>query len=138
MAFSAGEPTHHLILPLVLQVVVKHLSVAHEQIDAGIAAALRMRKPVYINIACNLAGQKHPTFDHTPIPFCIFPKVQTSPDQMLSSDQVDGAHGVGYVLQISNKRSLEAAVEAAAEFLNSKGMVAIVAGVKVPFYALYK
>ena len=33
--------------------------------------------------------------------------------------------------QESNKKSLEAAVETAAEFLNSKGKCAIVAGVKI-------
>ena len=33
--------------------------------------------------------------------------------------------------QLSNKKSLEAAVAAAAEFLNSKGKCALVAGVKV-------
>ncbi len=30
---------------------------------------------VYINIACNLAGETHPTFTEEPIPFAIYPKV---------------------------------------------------------------
>ena len=31
---------------------------------------------VYINIACNLAGETHPTFTEEPIPFAIYPKVR--------------------------------------------------------------
>ena len=38
---------------------------------------------------------------------------------------------IGVEAQESNKKSLVAAVEAAAEFLNSKGKCALVAGVKV-------
>ena len=54
---------------------MKHLDDAHDQLDLVIATALRERKPVYINIACNLAGETHPTFTEDPIPFAIYPKV---------------------------------------------------------------
>lgn len=40
-----------------LQVQIHCLSDAHEQIDHAIAAALRQRLPVYINICCNVAGE---------------------------------------------------------------------------------
>ena len=62
-----------------LQAAVKHLDDAHDQLDLVIATALRERKPVYINIACNLAGETHPTFTEEPIPFAIYPKVGPAP-----------------------------------------------------------
>lgn len=58
--------------------VIKHLDDAHEQLDRAIAAALRLKKPVYINIACNLGGAVHPTFARSPIPFSIAHKVGSS------------------------------------------------------------
>lgn len=39
-----------------LQVQISTLADAHEQIDHTIAQALRQRRPVYINISCNIAG----------------------------------------------------------------------------------
>ena len=57
------------------QAAVKHLDDAHDQVDLVIATALRERRPVYLNIACNLAGEMHPTFTEEPIPFAIYPKV---------------------------------------------------------------
>ncbi|KAL2494906.1 Pyruvate decarboxylase 1 [Forsythia ovata] len=75
------------------QAVVDNLDDAHELIDTAISTALKESKPVYINISCNLPGLVHPTFAREPVPFYLAPKV-------------------------SNQLGLEAAVEAAAEFLN--------------------
>ncbi|XP_030475080.2 pyruvate decarboxylase 1-like [Syzygium oleosum] len=75
------------------QAVVNNLEDAHEQIDTAIFTALKESKPVYISISCNLAAIPHPTFSRKPIPFSISPT-------------------------LSNQMVLEAAVEAAAEFLN--------------------
>ncbi len=70
------------------QAAVKHLDDAHDQLDLVIATALRERKPVYINIACNLAGETHPTFTEEPIPFAIYPKVRNLPDSVLKICQL--------------------------------------------------
>ncbi|OAY74301.1 Pyruvate decarboxylase 2 [Ananas comosus] len=75
------------------QAVVNNLEDAHEQIDTAISTALKESKPVYISVSCNLPGIPHPTFSREPVPFCLNPK-------------------------LSNQMGLEAAVEAAAEFLN--------------------
>lgn len=84
-------------------VQISCLDDAHEVIDHAIATALRQRLPVYISICCNLAGAEHPTFAELPVPFAIYPKV-------------------------SNKASLDAAVEAAAQFLNKAVKPVLVAG----------
>lgn len=86
------------------QVQVHHLDSAHEAVDHCMASALRQRKPVYINVCCNLAGKTHPTFEGISIPFSIYPRQ-------------------------SNKASLRAAVDAAAEFLNAATKPVLVAGV---------
>lgn len=57
--------------------VINHIEDAHALLDRAISSALRQRKPVYINIACNLAGEMHATFDTNPIPFAIYPKVRS-------------------------------------------------------------
>ncbi|GMN40373.1 hypothetical protein TIFTF001_009601 [Ficus carica] len=75
------------------QAVVNNLEDAHEQIDTAISTALKESKPVYISISCNLPGIPHPTFSREPVPFSLSPR-------------------------LSNQLGLEAAVEAAAEFLN--------------------
>ena len=67
------------------QAAVKHLDDAHDQLDLVIATALRERKPVYINIACNLAGEAHPTFTEDPVPFAIYPKVRRTDAARLST-----------------------------------------------------
>lgn len=85
------------------QVVIHSLADAHEQIDLALSAALQHSKPVYICVACNLAGLHHPSFDSSPIPYALTPK-----------------H--------SNPRTLEAAVEAAAAFLEGKQKPVAVAG----------
>ena len=52
------------------------------QVDHAIAEAVRLQKPVYISISCNLAGITHPTFDPNPCTIChlcqaLKPKVAT-------------------------------------------------------------
>ncbi|KAF4379071.1 hypothetical protein F8388_022158 [Cannabis sativa] len=75
------------------QAVVNNLEDAHELIDTAISTSLKESKPVYISISCNLPGIPHPTFSREPVPFSLSPR-------------------------LSNKMGLDAAVEAAAEFLN--------------------
>ena len=43
------------------QEVIREAATGAEQVDRAIAAALRNKKPVYIEISCNLAGRYHPT-----------------------------------------------------------------------------
>ncbi|KAL8154250.1 hypothetical protein V2J09_012010 [Rumex salicifolius] len=88
------------------QAVVNNLDDAHEQIDTAISTALKESKPVYISIGCNLAAIPHPTFTREPVKFS------------LSS-------------RISNPQGLEAAVEAAAEFLNKAVKPVMVGGPKL-------
>ncbi|KAL3820357.1 hypothetical protein ACJIZ3_006262 [Penstemon smallii] len=88
------------------QAVVNNLDDAHELIDTAISTALKESKPVYISISCNLPGIPHPTFAREPVPFSIAPKV-------------------------SNQLGLEAAVEAAAEFLNKAVKPVIIGGPKL-------
>ncbi|KAL6200367.1 hypothetical protein ACLB2K_030149 [Fragaria x ananassa] len=88
------------------QAVVNNLEDAHEQIDTAISTALKESKPVYISISCNLPGIPHPTFGKDPIPFSLSPRM-------------------------SNKRGLEAAVEAAAAFLNKAVKPVMVGGPKL-------
>uniref|UniRef100_A0A1S3Y5S6 pyruvate decarboxylase n=1 Tax=Nicotiana tabacum TaxID=4097 RepID=A0A1S3Y5S6_TOBAC len=86
--------------------VVNNLHDAHELIDTAISTALKESKPAYISISCNLPGLPHPTFAREPVPFFLSPKA-------------------------SNQLGLEAAVEAAAEFLNKSVKPVIVGGPKV-------
>ncbi|XP_072968643.1 pyruvate decarboxylase 1 [Typha angustifolia] len=88
------------------QAVVNHLDDAHELIDTAISTALKESKPVYISIGCNLPGIPHPTFANDPVPYFLAPKV-------------------------SNQMGLEAAVEAAAEFLNKAVKPVLVGGPKL-------
>eukprot|EP01018_Ginkgo_biloba_P000833 Gb_33733 [translate_table: standard] len=88
------------------QAIVNNLEDAHELIDYAISAALKESKPVYISISCNLPGIRHPTFIQEPVPYYIAPR-------------------------LSNPRSLEAAVETAAEFLNSAVKTVFVGGPKL-------
>nr|AIE47262.1 pyruvate decarboxylase [Hevea brasiliensis] len=89
-----------------IQAVVNNLDDAHEQIDTAISTALKESKPAYISISCNLPGIPHPTFTREPVPFLLAPNV-------------------------SNQLGLEAAVEAAAEFLNKAVKPVIVGGPKL-------
>ncbi|XP_022145722.1 pyruvate decarboxylase 1 [Momordica charantia] len=88
------------------QAVVNNLEDAHELIDTAISTALKESKPVYISISCNLPGIPHPTFSRDPVPFSLSPKV-------------------------SNPSGLEAAVEAAANFLNKAVKPVLVGGPKM-------
>ncbi|KAK4759384.1 hypothetical protein SAY87_022515 [Trapa incisa] len=88
------------------QAVVNNLEDAHEQIDTAISTALKESKPVYISISCNLSAIPHPTFSLEPVPFSLSPK-------------------------LSNKCGLQAAVTAAAEFLNKAVKPVMVGGPKL-------
>eukprot|EP01018_Ginkgo_biloba_P012009 Gb_12301 [translate_table: standard] len=88
------------------QVTVNNLDDAHEMIDYAISTALVESKPVYLSIGCNLPGIPHPTFSRDPLPYSI-------------------SH------RVSNPRSLEAAVETAAEFLNAAVKPVLVGGPKL-------
>ncbi|VFQ71194.1 unnamed protein product [Cuscuta campestris] len=88
------------------QAVVNNLEDAHELIDTAISTSLKESKPVYISIGCNLPGIPHPTFIREPVPFSLSPK-------------------------LSNTIGLEAAVEAAAEFLNKAVKPVLVGGPKL-------
>ncbi|KAL0291674.1 UNVERIFIED_CONTAM: Pyruvate decarboxylase 1 [Sesamum calycinum] len=88
------------------QAVVNNLEDAHELIDTAISTALKESKPVYISVSCNLPAIPHPTFSREPVPFSLSPK-------------------------LSNKMGLEAAVEAAAEFLNKAVKPVMVGGPKL-------
>jgi pyruvate decarboxylase len=88
------------------QAVVNNLDDAHEQIDRAISTALKESKPVYISVSCNLPGIPHPTFTHDPVPYFLVPKT-------------------------SNQMGLEAAVEAAAAFLDKAVKPVMVAGPKL-------
>ncbi|KAK6118263.1 hypothetical protein DH2020_048049 [Rehmannia glutinosa] len=88
------------------QAVVNNLEDAHELIDTAISTALKESKPVYISVSCNLPAIPHPTFSREPVPFSLSPK-------------------------LSNQMGLEAAVEAAAEFLNKAVKPVMVGGSKL-------
>nr|CAB3503476.1 unnamed protein product [Digitaria exilis] len=88
------------------QAVVNNLEDAHEQIDTAISTAIKESKPVYISISCNLPSIPHPTFSRHPVPFFLSPR-------------------------LSNQKSLEAAVEAAAAFLNKAVKPVLVGGPKM-------
>ncbi|KAG9453527.1 hypothetical protein H6P81_006431 [Aristolochia fimbriata] len=88
------------------QALVNNLEDAHEMIDTAVSTALKESKPVYISISCNLPAIPHPTFTREPVPFSISPRM-------------------------SNQMGLEAAVEAAAEFLNKAVKPVLVGGPKL-------
>ncbi|CAL5420362.1 unnamed protein product [Camellia sinensis] len=88
------------------QAVVNNLEDADELIDNAISTALKVSKSVYISVSCNLPAIPHPTFSREPVPFSISPR-------------------------LSNQMGLEAAVEAAAEFLNKAVKPVLVAGPKL-------
>ncbi|MCL7039736.1 hypothetical protein MKW94_007973, partial [Papaver nudicaule] len=87
-----------------LEAIVNNLEDAHEQIDTAISTALKESKPVYISVGCNLSAIPHPKFSRELAPFFLAP---------------------------SNSLGLEAAVEAAAEFLNKAVKPVMVAGPKL-------
>ncbi|KAL6987856.1 Pyruvate decarboxylase 3 [Sarracenia purpurea var. burkii] len=85
------------------QALVNNLEDAHELIDTAISTALKESKPVYISVSCNLPAIPHSTFSRDPVPFSPSPR-------------------------LSNHLGLEAAVEAAAEFLNKAVVVHLLVG----------
>eukprot|EP00775_Hariotina_reticulata_P008490 gene8490-8672_t len=117
--FSANHVIHHTIglTDLTQQyrafkevtceaVMIKHLEEAHYLIDQAIAQALRTRKPAYIEICCNLAGLKHPSFTDPPVPISAsFPP--------------------------TNENSLKAAVEAAKAVLDKAVKPVLLGGAKL-------
>nr|AWD32146.1 pyruvate decarboxylase [Selenicereus undatus] len=88
------------------QAVVNNLDDAHELVNTAISTALKESKPVYIIVSCNLPAIPHPTFSRRPVPFSLSPR-------------------------LSNPKGLEAAVEAAAEFLNKAVKPVMVGGPKL-------
>lgn len=88
------------------QAVVNNLDDGHELIDTAISTALKESKPVYISVSCNLPAIPHPTFSREPVKFSLSPR-------------------------LSNRMGLEAAVEAAAEFLNKAVKPVMVGGPKL-------
>lgn len=84
--------------------VIRHASDAPGMIDAAISVALAQRKPVYLEIACNLSSAVVPS----PAPLTL-PPAENLPDPL----------------------ALEAAVSAAAERINSATKPVLVAGVKL-------
>uniref|UniRef100_A0A7S0VED7 pyruvate decarboxylase n=1 Tax=Polytomella parva TaxID=51329 RepID=A0A7S0VED7_9CHLO len=76
------------------QVIISHIEDAHRQIDLAVSEAVKHRKPVYIEISCNIADLFHPSFVRPAVPFSIEPP-------------------------LSNKLSLDAAVDDIAKILNN-------------------
>ncbi|GLC35760.1 hypothetical protein PLESTB_000491400 [Pleodorina starrii] len=87
------------------QVVIQHIEDAHMLLDTAISEALLRRKPVYIEVACNLADLTHPSFARPPVPYA------------LKTDH-------------TNQASLEAALDAALERLNGAVKPVLLAGVR--------
>ena len=83
--------------------IVHNLDDAPAQIDAAISACVKHRKPVYIEVPCNLAG--------SPLP-------SAQPLSFPRSKECDRA-------------ALEAAVDAAAQMLNAAVKPVLIAGVKL-------
>ncbi|KAI3819472.1 hypothetical protein L1987_13311 [Smallanthus sonchifolius] len=98
--------TSLLEIGMIYYAVVNHLEDAHEEIDRAISTALKESKPVYISVSCNLPSIPHPTFSREPIPFSL-------------------------IHRTSNPAGLEAAVEAAAAFLDKAVKPVLVGGPKL-------
>ncbi len=88
-------------------VVIRHIEDSHRLLHRALEAAVLKRKPVYIEIACNLAAASIPRS----VPLLLKRHVASNPD------------------------ALEAAVEAAAAKLNSAVKPTLVAGVKLRAFA---
>ncbi|PZO47508.1 MAG: pyruvate decarboxylase [Phormidesmis priestleyi] len=84
-------------------VVIRHIEDAHRLISLAFEAAILKRKPVYIEVACNLAN--------VPIPQSVPLRIERRFE--------------------SNPEALEAAVEAVANRLNQAAKPALVAGVRL-------
>ncbi|CAK0787699.1 hypothetical protein CVIRNUC_010921 [Coccomyxa viridis] len=84
-------------------VTIRNLSTANELVDTAIAAAMQEKKPVLIQVCCNLATMTHPLFDKQPVPYALSPKT-------------------------SNPKSLAAAVDAAVSMLSKSPKPVILVG----------
>lgn len=115
------------------QAVVNNLEDAHEQIDTAISTAIKESKPVYISISCNLPSIPHPTFSRHPVPFFLSPRYISETPRALAcayTRQSDDQF-VTRFCRLSNQMNLEAAVEAAAAFLNKAVKPVLVGGPKM-------
>jgi TPP-dependent 2-oxoacid decarboxylase len=106
---TMGEPDFYQSERCFAQVVagtfnIRHIEDAPAKIDAAISLCLAKRKPVYLEIACNLAGMTLPA-----------PHPLTLPPLPVPSDPV----------------ALEAALEAAVARINSAVKPVLVAGVRI-------
>ncbi|XP_024356342.1 pyruvate decarboxylase 1 isoform X1 [Physcomitrium patens] len=88
------------------QAVINHLDDAHELVDRAISKALHKNKPVYISVSCNITNTVHPSFTGSTIPYTI-------------------------KQQVSNKVSLDAAVESTVKFLNTCAKPVLIGGPKM-------
>ncbi|KAL6646914.1 hypothetical protein ACP70R_015608 [Stipagrostis hirtigluma subsp. patula] len=132
------------------QAVVNNLDDAHEQIDTAIMTALRESKPVYISVSCNLAGKRrsqdfrvgysrsHPSGQARKriVGYSReYPGIHTGSASVagLSHPSFSREPPVPLFLlpRLSNKASLEYAVEAAAEFLNKAVKPVMVGGPRI-------
>ena len=84
-------------------ITIQHPTEAPSQIDRALETALRTRKPVYLEVACNIAAA---------------PVSAPNPREFAS-------------LSLSDQRSLESAAEQAAKLLNEAHKPVLVAGVKL-------
>ncbi len=105
---TLGETRYNYQLEMFKSVTAKAVSIKHvedapELIDRAINACLRASKPVYIEIACNLAGMSVPS----------------APNQKLTAP-------IAY-----DEAALEAAIEQAANILNSAVKPVLVGGIKL-------
>ncbi|EFJ47109.1 hypothetical protein VOLCADRAFT_105183 [Volvox carteri f. nagariensis] len=87
------------------QVVIQHIEDAHMLLDTAISEAMLRRKPVYIEVACNLADLTHPSFARPPVPYAL-------------------------AVSHTNQASLEAAVEASLEWLGRAVKPVLLQGVR--------
>ncbi|GIL72666.1 hypothetical protein Vretifemale_2997, partial [Volvox reticuliferus] len=87
------------------QVVIQHIEDAHMLLDTAISEALLRRKPVYIEVACNLADLTHPSFARPPVPYAL-------------------------AVAHTNTASLEAAVEVCLEWLGRAVKPVLLQGVR--------
>jgi len=51
------------------QVTITHIEDAARLIDTAISAAIKYRKPAYIEVSCNLPAVVHPSFTRLPVPY---------------------------------------------------------------------
>ncbi|OAE27928.1 hypothetical protein AXG93_3309s1250 [Marchantia polymorpha subsp. ruderalis] len=102
---TIGHPDFSQELRCFQTVTLNDLNSAHEQVDYAISTSIRESKPVYISVSCNLPHISNPSF----VPDLPF----------------------GPQTRISNPATLQASVDAAAEFLNRAVKPVLVCGPKI-------